>query len=282
MVDETITPDIAVPEVLPLELGEEDEEEGSESPSAPPEIRAKNTDIFVDNIHPSSKGADSEWIAILEEKKRQDPAFTGKCISGELTEGDIATLAQSLEVSGDEGVTLDVFAAHLRLLEEEVAELARKHPVLGRAIKLARVRRKGLLKQQFLASAHRSPKAALEGLDANKLSDILEVEEKAESEKTIETLAEEHLYREGYRPVEPVQVLFLLGGEVGKRLEQPPVETSVSRENLAKDLRAKGWPNAKTNDELFRDIGKPSGDPARDRDSKPLGATEIREPPKFG
>ena len=160
---------------------------------------------------------------MLDDKFESDTTFLDKCSYNpeKLSAQDVALICRSLELAGAEGMTLDVFAARLRLLESDVMKLIEAHPEVGKSIQIARARRKEFLHTNLVQTAHRSPHAAKELLTNPLLSqDLLQKVEEKDAKKSLETVVEESLLARGIKPKGFSQIVYLTGR--AKEMDAPP------------------------------------------------------------
>ena len=199
----SFVPEVDV-EVTPIDL------DGHNVSSLPnPFTKNNNSDVLDGGKSSTDK---KTWDTILSDYIATTAGFLERCVSFNLTEKDLLVICDCLEECGEDGLPLDVFAAKLRLLEEDFAEIVKRYPVLEKSVKLSRVRRKSQLLQTMSAGAHRNVAMAKELLHSEILNkDVLLRQEEAERAKRVEDRVLELLLRNGFTPKEYIQCVYVFG-----------------------------------------------------------------------
>lgn len=110
------------------------------------------------------------WKVRIDEYIRSNPEFIFRAKKCSLIPEDVTVICEALELSGTSGMTLDVFAAKLRLIESEMALLKNSHPEIANSLKIAAANKKGALLEVLMSSSVRSSKAAQDLLTNPELS----------------------------------------------------------------------------------------------------------------
>lgn len=166
----------------------------------------------VEKVLSAKKEEEKSWEEDLKAYLASQRGFRERCDNKTLTDEDLEVLCATLEACGEDGMTLEIFASKLRLLEEELGDLSKKYPELEKSIKLARVNRKTQLLQTMNVGAHRSAAMAKELLHSDLVNkDVLQRREEENAKKRIEDRVLEELLERGARPVEYTQFLYVCG-----------------------------------------------------------------------
>ena len=178
------------------------------------ELSGKQVDV-TQTLSPSELGPSKEkWVEDLDNYKEKDPKFLHRCETQELTDDDLFIICETLEASGEAGMSLDVFAAKLRILEPDFVELARKYPQVEKSIRLSRVKRKGTFLENMVISGHKSTATMRELFENENINkDLLAKEEEAKGDtaKRTDTEVAKILMEEGIVPGEYLSVVCLTG-----------------------------------------------------------------------
>lgn len=154
------------------------------------------------------------WQAMLETymESGHGVGLARRCMDCELTPSDINALMESLEMSGEDMTTLDVFAASLRLTEPEINALVRTYSdSLGRSLQIARAKRKEFIMDGAMSQVFRNSSSIKQLTDNPKLMDMFQVEDEKLSNASVATKAESLLQERGVKPGGYSQAVFLTG-----------------------------------------------------------------------
>ena len=110
------------------------------------------------------------WKEKLDSYIQKEPNFIARAKKCDLIQEDIEVICDALELSGTSGMTLDVFAAKLRLIESEMALIKNTYPEIANSLKIAAANKKGALLEVLMSSSVRSSKAAQDLLTNPELS----------------------------------------------------------------------------------------------------------------
>ena len=183
------------------------------SPDAP-----EDPFLAINPTGPAKRGKLEPWEAVLADHEEAVPGLASRCLSLSLTPADLNVMMEALEMSGDDAVTLDVFASSLRLTEDEVGRLVKRYPdSLGRSLEIARARRKGFIMDAARTQAYRNTSALKELLSNPRMMDMFQAEEEAEREgmRTHEERVEDLLMKRGVAPAGYASAVFLTGDTEG-------------------------------------------------------------------
>lgn len=180
-----------------------------------------------------------EWERVLGVREAEASGLKERCLGKELDEDDIAALAKALELSGEVGLTLDVYAGGLKLKETDFIALLKDYPELERALEVSRVNRKKLqLRNLGTLSARNAGVAKQLAENPEFMKDSLQVAAETERTLSVEERVEKMLIEKGYAPCEYTQVVYLTGGA--------PSEELLGKEGLGK----LGWIKKKLKENL--------------------------------
>lgn len=124
-----------------------------------------------------------EWKKMIQDRGEKDDMFYSRLRAGQPSASDVALVAEALARSGEEAITLDVFASHLRLVDKEFLPLIDRFPEIARAVEMGRAARKEALTGIMLQAANRSGTAAQALVQGQLAEDPLTEREKREKEK---------------------------------------------------------------------------------------------------
>ena len=193
-------------------------EEAPAPPPPPPPMGLYSGDSgALDSVNPNSfsRQGDEPWKECLDIYMAKEKQFLNRCRTGELTEGDVSIICTALEMSGTAGMTLDVFAAKLRLIEREMGDLIRKYPKIKRSLSIQQANKKGMTLETLVMTAHRSASGAKELLTNPEITKSLfeRNQEENETRRADERCLEDLLER-GYKPKTMVKLVYVAGHKV--------------------------------------------------------------------
>ena len=158
---------------------------------------------------------------LIDDYLEKNPQILGKLaqlvqnidsIQYTLTEEEKQALCAGLEEYGDLGLTSDVFAARLRLLDTDFVRILRKYPEIKKSAHLLRLNRKKKLMEDFARLGLRNAAATKQLLEnpefsTDSVSQLLKSETVGDSREQ----AEAALRDAGVKPDEFVKVICIVG-----------------------------------------------------------------------
>ena len=206
--------------------------------------------MAMDALNPTSDTSNKqEWENLLDKYVETEDQFLYRLENGCLTSSDVSIICETLEGSGEEGLSLDVFAAKVRLLEKELVDLALKYPRIEKAIQISRVKRKGFFLQTMVMSAHKSTATMRELFENESVNvDLLQKMEKEKESTKLEDEITNSLRNLGVPPCEYTSVVYLMG-------DLPEVDDLPDPVEGMKQLKGgQTWLSAEETMNLWKDI----------------------------
>lgn len=167
----------------------------------------------IDALSPQAEQSNKqEWENLLDKYMKNEPQFLYRLENSILTSEDVSIVCETLEGSGEEGLSLDVFAARVRLLERDLVDLALRYPRIEKAIKLSRVKRKGFFLQTMVMTAHKSTATMRELFENDAVNvDLLQKMEKEKDSTKLEDEITNDLRKLGVKPGDYTSITYLTG-----------------------------------------------------------------------
>ena len=154
---------------------------------------------------------------LLEMHIEDEPDFLTRCRENNLNDKDLNIVCQALELSGTAGMSLEVFAAKLRLLVSEMGLIMQKHESIKRSWSIGQANKRGTFLESVVMTAGRSAKTAIEVLKDPEISKSAYEREQEELEmRSADEKCLNHLLERGYRPQNFVKIVYVTGHRVPK------------------------------------------------------------------
>ena len=184
------------------------------------------------------EGRPDQWGQVLAKYMADNPEFAVKLEKGGdgLVEEEIRVIVATLEASGGDKMTLDVYASRLRLLEKEFVALAEKYPPIKRALAISRVNRKGAILDAVKMLAYRSTSVMKEYIQNPAFKDSLQIQEDKEEENfnSLEEKWEIFMREKGITPKDYTQVVYMTGdtGLQGREKDRKTTEKELVQQGF--------------------------------------------------